>query len=137
MNDERVMKLRGHSCTIAPVLDGPNVKSDSSSSYCQNKFWGDSDLNEYPADKMRFYASNPEKDKGYVSQTLYGEGQLFHLDHAGYIPLQSDRFITVGLSVNATTFVRNLLRNIEILCNVTGVALTEIPLEYGDGLLFT
>ncbi len=35
----RVIKSRGHSCTIAPILDGPNVKSESSWSYSHCEFW--------------------------------------------------------------------------------------------------
>ncbi len=132
----RIIRSRAYRCTVAPVLDGPNVKSESSWSYCQNEVWGPKDSSKYPAEKMMLRVSNPEKQKGYLAHTLYGEAQFFHSMHEVYIPLQSDRLVRVGLSDNTTSFVRNLLRNFELLRNVTGLNLTFLPEQSDDVLHF-
>ena len=120
----RFNRSKGHPCTTAPVLDGPNVKSESLWSYCLYEFLGLSSSNYDPSDKMILSASNPEKSQGYIKHTLYDGGHLLHSIYGVYIPLQRCRLVIVGLSGNANTFVRNLWRNFDLLRNVIVLTLT-------------
>ncbi len=79
---------------------------------------------------------NQEKSIGVIDFALFGEGIRFYSRIVVYIPLQNDGFVTVGLSDNATTFIRNLQRNFDLLRNVTGLTLTFLPKQSSSILRF-
>ncbi len=116
----RVIESSGQSCTIATILHGPNVKSESWG-YCLSHRWCASASSKYPADKMRLSFYHPDRVKGYIIFTLFGKRHDRHSTHAVYIHLQRDRFDS------ATTFVRNLQRNFDLVRNVTSLTLTFLP----------
>ena len=132
----RVILSKGDICAAAPVLDGPNVVSESSWSHCNVISTYASSSAKYPADKLILKVPNPEKFKGYIDITLLGESFSFFSRHVVYIPLDKERIVMVGLSDNATTFVRNLRRNFDLLRNVTGLTLTFLPEQSSDILTF-
>ncbi len=81
---------------------------------------------------MMLKVSNPEKIKGSIEFELYGEKFMFQSEHTVYIPLHNDEIAVVGLSDNASTLTRKLLRNFDLLRNVTGLTLTLLPAQSGN-----
>ncbi len=117
----RIILWRDGPCIVSPLLDGPNLKSESSWRYCRSEALAPSGSSKYPTDRMILRVSNPETSKGYLMLELFSEGYVFRMKYAVQIPVNEDNLAVVGLSDNAATFIRNLQRNFELLRNVTGL----------------
>ncbi len=136
LKEARFTYTKDHPCTIAPVIDGPNVKSESFWTYCQDNYPIKRGFVLYPADKMMLSVTIPEKVKGRIDLLLEGEGMLFHSRQMVHIPLHKDSIAVVALSDNRTTFLRNLRRNFDLLRNVSGLSWTFLPDLSGEKLWF-
>ncbi len=131
-----IILQRDHICNIAPVLEGPHLKSESSWSSCQLVSLRIDSSANFTADKMRLIVSNPEKIKGTLKVALFGEGLSFESAHVVYIPVQKNKLAVVGLSDDASTLARNLQRNFDLLRNVTGIALSSLSIQDGNYSFF-
>ncbi len=136
LNEGKVILQKDHVCVNAPVLEGPNLKSESSWSYCHMTAGAPSSSFRFSADEMILNFSNPDKIKGIFQVTLQGEGFIFLDIHTVYVPLHRDELAFVGLSDNATTLVRNMQRNFDLLRNVTGLTWTLLPEMLGPSIDF-
>ncbi len=125
LDEGRIILPRERPCTVAPVLEGTNVKSESSWSYCQDDTLVRANSAQFPMDKMVLALSNPETAKGVLVVALRGGGIIVTWVYSVYVPLHKDEIALVWLSDNASTLVRNLQRNFDLLYNVTGLRLNS------------
>ncbi len=94
------------------------------------------DFVRYPEDRMILTVTVPEKVKGRIDLVLAGEGRVFYSRQMVHIPLHRDAIPVVALSDDRTTYLRNLLRNFDLLGNVSGLTWTFLPEHSGEKLLF-
>ena len=129
LDEGRIILPRDRPCTVAPVLEGTNVKSESSWSYCQDDTLVRATSVQFPMDDMILAMSNPETTKDALVVALRGEGIIVTWVYSVCIPLHNDEIALVGLSDNASTLFRNLQQNFDLLYNVTGLTLNSTLLS--------
>ena len=127
LNEGRLKFLGESPCIVAPVLDGPNLKSESTWSYCLDTLQVPSSFAQFPPDRLELTVSNPETVKGYLLVSLNGESFIIQSRYSLHISMNNRNTARAELSDNATTLIRNLQRNFDLLRDFTGLTLTLLP----------
>ncbi len=132
----RIVMLEDGPCIVTPVVEGPNIKSVSSWSFCRDSLHVPASFAIYPSEMLFLTVSNPDKTSEFLAVLLHGERTIISTKYEVSVPLGDTTSAHVGLSDNATTFTRNLQRNFHLLRNVSGLTLTTPLNQPVDTLLF-